>query len=127
GWSSDGRTLPGALDVEYNPYGGTCYGMSDVDMVAWITNFSDTYFARTGRWPVVYTSTQWWDQCTGKLGDFSGTHPMWVARYSAEIGALPHPWGFHTIWQYTSDPVDQNTFNGSYERLVAFSTGLPLS
>ena len=28
GWSRDGRTLPGALDIEYNPYGATCYGLS---------------------------------------------------------------------------------------------------
>lgn len=26
GWSRDGKTLPGALDIEYNPYGATCYG-----------------------------------------------------------------------------------------------------
>ena len=26
GWSRDGKTLPGALDIEYNPYGDTCYG-----------------------------------------------------------------------------------------------------
>ncbi len=23
-WSADGKTLPGALDMEYNPYGATC-------------------------------------------------------------------------------------------------------
>ncbi|MBO0883064.1 MAG: hypothetical protein J2P17_22560, partial [Mycobacterium sp.] len=28
GWSRDGKTLPGALDIEWNPYsGGTCYGL----------------------------------------------------------------------------------------------------
>ena len=26
GWSADGRTLPGALDMKYNPYGPVCYG-----------------------------------------------------------------------------------------------------
>src|SRR5690242_15584804 len=26
GWSADGKTLPGALDIEYNPYGAECYG-----------------------------------------------------------------------------------------------------
>ncbi|WNV83937.1 lysozyme [Umezawaea sp. Da 62-37] len=127
GWSPDGRTLPGALDVEYNPYGGTCYGLTGVAMVEWIKSFNDTYFARTGRWPVIYTSTQWWNQCTENLGDFDDTSPIWVARYAADIGPLPHPWEFHTIWQYTSTPLDQNTFNGSYDRLVALSTGLPLS
>jgi len=128
GWSPDGRTLPGALDIEYNPYsGGTCYGLSGEEMARWILGFSDTYHARTGRWPMIYTSTHWWNQCTGQLGDFSETNPVWVARYSSEIGALPHPWQFHTIWQYTSTPLDQNTFNGSYDRLIALSTGVPLA
>ncbi|HEX6340140.1 lysozyme [Umezawaea sp.] len=125
GWSADGRTLPGALDVEYNPYGSTCYELSAEEMVEWITSFSDTYLARTGRRPVIYTSTNWWNQCTGRLGDLSGTNPMWVAKYSEEVGALPHPWEVHTIWQYSSTPLDQNTFNGSYDRLVSLSTGAP--
>jgi hypothetical protein len=30
GWTGDGRTLPGTLDIEYNPdpNGDTCYGLS---------------------------------------------------------------------------------------------------
>jgi len=28
GRSPDGDTLPPMLDIEYNPYGQTCYGMS---------------------------------------------------------------------------------------------------
>ncbi|MET1076095.1 MAG: lysozyme [Umezawaea sp.] len=125
GWSADGQTLPGVLDIEYNPYGDTCYGMSHGAMVEWIRGFSDTYAARTGRWPVIYTSTHWWAQCTGNQGDFSSTNPLWVARYSDSVGELPYAWEFHTIWQYTSTPLDQNVFNGSYDRLVALSTGMP--
>ncbi len=40
-WSRDNRTLPGALDIEYNPYGATCYGLSRTAMVAWIRSFLD--------------------------------------------------------------------------------------
>ena len=36
GWTADGRTLPGVLDIEYNPYGSTCYGLSRTKMVSWI-------------------------------------------------------------------------------------------
>lgn len=33
GWSRDGRTLPGALDIEWNPYGAACYGKTQSAMV----------------------------------------------------------------------------------------------
>src|SRR5215471_6808495 len=47
GWSKDGKTLPGALDIEYNPYGATCYGLSQAAMVNWIRDFLNTYKSRT--------------------------------------------------------------------------------
>jgi len=121
GWSGDGKTLPGVLDIEYNPYGATCYGLSPSSMTAWIKDFHDTYHARTGRWPVIYTSTNWWNQCVN--GDFSSTAPLWVARYSSSAGPLPYNWGYYTVWQYTSTPIDQDTFNGAYDRLQALANG----
>jgi GH25 family lysozyme M1 (1,4-beta-N-acetylmuramidase) len=120
GWSGDGRTLPGALDMEYNPYGGTCYGLSKQSMTAWIRDFSNTYKARWNKYPAIYTSTSWWNQCVG--ASFSSTNPLWVARYASTVGTLPIDWGFYTVWQYSSSPIDQNTFNGSYDRLVVFAT-----
>ncbi|HKN53552.1 MAG TPA: lysozyme [Amycolatopsis sp.] len=121
GWSGDGKTLPGALDMEYNPYGATCYGLSPSAMTSWILDFHNTYHAKTGRWPVIYTSTSWWNLCVN--GDFSSTAPLWVARYAASAGTLPYNWGYYTIWQYTSSPLDQDTFNGAYDRLQALAKG----
>jgi len=127
GWSRDGKTLPGALDIEWNPYaGGTCYGLSTGGMVAWIKAFSDEYHAKTSRWPVIYTATSWWSQCTGNGGDFTSTNPLWVARYSSTVGALPYAWGVYTFWQYADSgdfPGDQDTFNGAYDRLQALANG----
>jgi lysozyme len=120
GWSSDGKTLPGALDMEYNPYGSTCYGKSKGAMTAWIKDFSDTYHSRTGKFPTIYSSTSWWSQCVD--GDFHSTNPLWVARYASSVGALPYNWSVYTFWQYSSSPIDQDTFNGSYDRLVALAT-----
>jgi GH25 family lysozyme M1 (1,4-beta-N-acetylmuramidase) len=120
GWSADGKTLPGALDMEYNPYGATCYGLSPAAMTNWILDFSNTYKARWNKYPAIYTSTSWWSQCVS--GDFSSTNPLWVARYSSSVGALPNAWGFYTVWQYSSSPIDQNTFNGDMARLSAFAT-----
>lgn len=120
GWSGDGRTLPGALDMEYNPYGATCYGKTKAAMTAWIKDFSDTYKARWNKYPAIYTSTSWWNQCVGS--SFSATNPLWVARYASTVGALPVDWSVYTVWQYSSTPIDQNTFNGAYERLVVMAT-----
>ncbi|WP_242107697.1 lysozyme [Luteimonas aquatica] len=126
GWSRDGKTLPGALDVEYNPYGATCYGLSKAGMANWIASFVNQYHARTGRWAVIYTSTSWWTQCVGTSGNFSNNNPLWVARYASSPGTLPYAWGYYTIWQYADSgtfPGDQNQFNGAYDRLQALANG----
>jgi len=49
GWSGDGITLPGAIDIEYNPYGAECYGLSASAMVNWLKSFSSTYHTKTTR------------------------------------------------------------------------------
>ncbi|QKW52352.1 lysozyme [Streptomyces buecherae] len=126
GWSRDGKTLPGALDLEYNPYGATCYGLSQSAMVNWVRDFFNTYKARTGRDAVIYTSTSWWKTCTGNYAGFGNTNPLWVPRYGSSVGELPAGWGFHTMWQYTSSgPIvgDHNRFNGAYDRLKALASG----
>lgn len=123
GWSKDGKTLPGVLDIEWNPYGDTCYGKSPTAMVSWIKDFNARYRARTGRDPVIYTNTNWWKQCTGNSSAFSSTNPLWIARYSSSVGELPAGWGYYTFWQYTDSPMDQNVFNGDMTRLRALATG----
>lgn len=126
GWSKDGKTLPGALDMEYNPYGDTCYGLSATGLVNWMKDWFATYKARTGRDAVIYTSTSWWKQCTGNYAGFGATNPLWVPRYGSSVGELPAGWGFHTIWQYTSTgPTvgDHNLFNGAFDRLQALANG----
>ncbi|GGV43519.1 hydrolase [Streptomyces longisporoflavus] len=126
GWSRDGRTLPGALDIEWNPYGAACFGKSQSAMVTWIRDFLNQYKARTGRDAVIYTATSWWKQCTGNYGGFAANNPLWIARYNTSPGELPAGWGFHTMWQYTSTgPTvgDHNKFNGALDRVKALATG----
>ncbi|HEY3481744.1 MAG TPA: lysozyme [Streptomyces sp.] len=123
GWSDDGKTLPPMLDIEYNPYGATCYGLSQGAMSQWIADFSNRVNARTGRYPTIYTTTDWWSQCTGNNPNF-GANPLFIARYSSSPGTLPASWGYQTIWQYADSgvfPGDQDYFNGAYDRLQAFS------
>lgn len=126
GWSRDGRTLPGMVDLEYNPYGETCYGRGRTGMIRWIKGFSLTYKRRTGRRPVIYTSTSWWKKCTGNTPVFSGAHHLWIARYNSRIGELPAGWDEHLIWQFSDRgrlPGDQNYFNGSMRRLKQLARG----
>jgi GH25 family lysozyme M1 (1,4-beta-N-acetylmuramidase) len=121
GWSADGRTLPGALDIEYNPYGAECYGLSQGAMVSWIASFSDTYKALTSVWPIIYTTTAWWAKCTGNYGGFAGRDPLWIASYRTSAGTLPAGWSTYTFWQRASDgtfPGDQDIFNGSSSQLL---------
>ena len=124
GWSNDGKTLPGALDIEYNPYGQECYNLSHSAMVSWIRAFVNEYHAKTGRWPVIYSTTNWWDTCTGSNGSFGSEDPLWLADFASSPGANPPGWGFFTIWQYADAgvmPGDQDVFNGNLARLVALA------
>ncbi|MFF7748212.1 lysozyme [Streptomyces sp. NPDC007971] len=126
GWSRDGRTLPGALDIEWNPYGAACYGKSAGAMVGWIADFLNTYKARTGRDAVIYTAASWWTQCTGNYGGFAAASPLWIARYASDPGTLPAGWPYYTMWQYTSSgPTvgDHDKFNGALDRVQALANG----
>jgi GH25 family lysozyme M1 (1,4-beta-N-acetylmuramidase) len=128
GWSKDGRTLPGALDIEYNPYGATCFGKSAGGMQTWIRDFLNQYHARTGRWATIYTTTDWWSTCTGNYSGFAANSPLWIARYSSSVGALPAGWGTYSFWQYASSgtfPGDQNVWNGTLDRLRVLACNGP--
>ncbi|MFF2675124.1 GH25 family lysozyme, partial [Arthrobacter koreensis] len=128
-WRSDGATLPPLLDIEYNPYpsmGNTCYNLTTTQMVNWIRAFSDTVRARTGRVPMIYTTTDWWRTCTGNSPAFSD-HPLHIAAYGTTTpGTMPASWSTYSIWQYSSTGPfvgDSNVFNGSSVALNALARG----
>ena len=121
GWSADGQTLPGLLDIEFNPYpayGNTCYNMTPAQLTAWTRDFVDTYRSLTGRAPMVYTATSWWSQCVGSTQ--FGTLLLHLASYSTVVGAIPAGWSGYDIWQFTdSGPFvgDSNFFPGTVNDL----------
>jgi GH25 family lysozyme M1 (1,4-beta-N-acetylmuramidase) len=124
GWTADAQTLPGALDIEYNPHGAECYGLSPGAMVAWIASFAATYSDLTSAWPVIYTPADWWAKCTGGYGGFAGYDPLWITGSIAAAGTLPGGWTAYTFWQTSSVgpfPGDQDTFNGSGNLLLQFA------
>ncbi|MDF2048678.1 GH25 family lysozyme, partial [Arthrobacter sp. Cr_A7] len=143
GWSGDGYTMPPVLDFEFNPYegrtingfyfGNTCYNMSPAQLQTWVRDFGHTVQSLTGRLPVIYTNTSWWNQCLGNPAGF-GDYPLWIAAYpdapTNNAGPVPTAsWGTYSIWQYSSTGPfagDSNVWNGDYAGLKAFATsGVP--
>ncbi|HET9731965.1 MAG TPA: lysozyme, partial [Acidimicrobiales bacterium] len=128
GWVADGRTLPPALDIEYNPYGpDPCYGLTPSQMTSWVADFVTTVFHRTGRWPVIYTTTNWWGMCTGNSPQAGAHSRLWLASWtsSGQVRDRPYGWSSYTIWQYAdrgAAPGDQDFFHGSYAQLRLFAS-----
>lgn len=125
GWSPDGRTLPGALDIEWNPYGDMCYGKKPAELQAFVADFVGRYKARTGTRPIIYTATIWWNKCMGSSPKWVST-PLWIADYRATLGPLPDAWAGtrQKIWQnaaYNSVGYDTDLFNGSMTALANFA------
>ncbi|WP_235835659.1 MULTISPECIES: lysozyme [Arthrobacter] len=127
GWSSDGATMPPVLDIEYAPsYVGTnsCYGMSPSAMISWIHNFGDTVRSLTGRYPMIYSTTDWWQTCTGDATGFSD-YPLWIASYTTNTAiGTPTNWSTFSVWQYSSTGPfagDSNVWNGDYASLQMFA------
>ncbi|GES63840.1 N,O-diacetyl muramidase [Aspergillus terreus] len=125
GWTSDGITLPGMLDIEYNPYGATCYGLSASSMVAWISDFAETYKSAVGRYPMIYTTADWWNTCTGNSAAFTDC-PLVLARYSSSVGTIPGGWPYQSIWQNSDSYAyggDSDIWNGDEAGLRRFAKG----
>ncbi|MEO5876600.1 MAG: GH25 family lysozyme [Streptosporangiaceae bacterium] len=143
GWTPDGRTLPGALDMEADKSSTRptikglrkdCYNLTQPQMVAWVQQFSDRYFQLTGRNPIIYTGQSWWNTCTGGSAVFAPKNALWVANYQERPTTPAMPAGFSKflIWQHWNHdkpkkvpsllfPGDQTAFMGRYQDLVAFA------
>jgi len=90
------------LDIEYNPYGTECYGLTKTAMVSWITRFDAEIRAKTGQEPVIYTPPPWWQTCTGGAANFRQL-PLWVPDYTSKTSpVLPAGWANWAFWQYSS-------------------------
>jgi lysozyme len=96
------RSVRVMLDIEYNPYGRQCYGLSARAMVSWIASFNFEIKAKTGRKPIMYVPVYWWAACTGSSTGFGRRH-LWVPDYTtAPRPLLPAGWKTWSFWQYTS-------------------------
>lgn len=132
-WTADGKTLPGAIKVgcESQPSRShrltpivyltddtdhdDCYGWDVTSTVNWIRDFSTTYYTLVHRYPVIHTTTHWWNACTGSNTEFGSSNPLWIVHQGDTVGALPAGWSDYTFWQY-GNPVQsadgKERFNG---------------
>jgi GH25 family lysozyme M1 (1,4-beta-N-acetylmuramidase) len=100
--SAGGPLPPIMLDIEYNPYGAECYGLTQSAMVTWIARFSGEIQAKTGAEPIIYGPGPWWHDCTGGTSRFA-QYPLWVPDYtSAPSPAVTPGWSNYGFWQYSS-------------------------
>ena len=82
--------------------------------------FSDEMLARTHKYPMIYTTLDWWTLCTGNSSAFAATNPFTIAKYSSTQPTPPAGTGYWTMWQYADSgtyPGDQDYFNGTYAML----------
>lgn len=125
GWSGDGITLPGMLDLESVSGSPTCYGLTQSQMVDWIEDFGETYNAKTGRYPMIYTNAGWWNECVASSA-FAANYPLVVANYGVTSPKIPNGFKYYSFWQYADQgqyPGDQDVWNGDEGSLKTFARG----
>src|SRR5664279_3718466 len=100
--------------------------VGSVQVGNYVTVDSAEVRARAGRYPIIYTTRDWWASCTASTTSLAAADPLWVARYASSPGTLPAGWPTWRIWQYASSgrlPGDQDAFNGSVTQLRQFALG----
>ena len=124
GWSTDGHTLPGALDLERNTSGDPCYGMTPAQLVAWVKDFSAEYQRLTTRVPLIYVRADLWAQCLADDRSVGATNPLWLFDHDGPVGPWPAGWSRPTIWQRGVEAnLDRDVFFGTESDLAHFAAG----
>lgn len=92
---------PLVVDLENDPYVKTrdCYGRRVTVMKHWIAGFVTEAHKLTGRLPVIYTTADWWQECT--RGSHFGKAPLWLAAFGGTAPDAPSPWSSWALWQYS--------------------------
>ena len=71
----------------------------DCGSVEWIKEFSDRYHELTTRYPVLYSSSSWWEECTDNSDAFTDTNPLDMACWDDDPCTPQGDWSFYTFWQ----------------------------
>ncbi len=114
--------LPVTADME------TTGGQSAATIVANLQTWMTAVKAGTGKQPMVYTASGYWNGSVGGSSAF-GSDPLWVANWGVSCPGLPTGWSSWDFWQYSdtgtvngiSGNVDLDEFNGSLAQLQSFA------
>ncbi|MBL8685498.1 MAG: C39 family peptidase [Myxococcales bacterium] len=115
--------LPPVVDVE------SADGQSSATVVSNLRRWIERVRAGTGREPIVYAASGFWDGLSG-TSEF-GRYKLWVANYGVRCPYLPRDWSRWAFWQYSdggsvpgiAGGVDVNVFNGTIDALQALAGG----
>lgn len=98
-----------------------------------IVQFLQRVESQTGRKPIIYTATSWWNptlnNAKSSQGVSFGDYPLWIAYYPKRRPLqMPAAWNSFLIHQYSGSgniaghqPIDRNLFEGTPEQLQALS------
>jgi lysozyme len=109
-------------------------------MQARLKRFVDRLEYRTGRKPLIYTRTTFWNPYV-RNPSWASDHDLWIARYNSTITGpwddgwgKPYSWNDWVFWQYSADgnglgheygiesaDVDIDYFNGTSDELRKYA------
>jgi lysozyme len=115
--------LPPVIDVESTD------GQPPSVIAANVRTWVDLVEAGTGRRPIIYTGSYFWNDNVGTSEFADEGYPLWIAHYTTGCPNLPTAWSQWAMWQYTSTGsvagisgnVDRDEFNGSELELQDFA------
>jgi GH25 family lysozyme M1 (1,4-beta-N-acetylmuramidase) len=130
--------LPAVLDLEYpgdwksgvSPPAYKCWYMSQAQLAQWMRTWLSTVHTLTGKVPILYTNSDYWNSCDGAPADIASTYRLWLASWGVSNPSIPRPWSSWTFWQDGGAPVpgigsaiDHNYFCCDERSLQALAGG----
>jgi lysozyme len=111
--------LPAVVDVEETN------GQSASTIITRLHTWMDLVETGTGRRPIIYTGSYFWDDNVGSSEFADAGDLVWTAHYTSGCPLVADPWDRWTMHQYTSSGsvdgiggnVDRDYFNGTWEML----------
>ena len=105
--------LPAVLDLEYpgdwksgvSAPAYKCWFMSQAQLAQWMRTWLGTVHTLTGKVPILYTNSDYWNSCDGAPADIASSYRLWLASWGVSNPSIPRPWSSWTFWQDGGAPV----------------------